>query len=117
MHEGFADLTNITLKTENYVLKCDFIYQNESFLEGNKAKILVQAKLYANKMLTDLSFFIDSCVEVTALNASGIPYSYRFTDSFDYNKAVELDIPIKNQTKSISIKVLGYVNSLNGKKV
>jgi len=48
-------------------------------------------------MLTDLNFFIDSNIEVIALNASNIPYSYRFDDlKLNYNRAVELDIPIKN---------------------
>lgn len=48
-------------------------------------------------MLTDLNFFTDSNIEVIALNASNIPYSYRFADlKLNYNKAVELDIPIKN---------------------
>ena len=51
---GFADITKLALKRESYKFKCAFVYNQESFLEGSKAQILIQPRLYVNDMPANL---------------------------------------------------------------
>jgi len=41
VHNDFAELTDIDIKGESYEFKCAYLYTEETFLMGNKARILI----------------------------------------------------------------------------
>ena len=43
-------MSEFVLKTEFYDFKCGFLYNSESFLSGNKAKIIIQTRLFINEV-------------------------------------------------------------------
>ena len=49
-HNDFSDMSELVLKTEFYDFKCGFLYNSESFLSGNKAKIIIQTRLFINEV-------------------------------------------------------------------
>ena len=57
-------------------------------------------------------------VSVDARNLEGIPSTYRFVNlQVSHRKEMEIEIPIKNLTKSIDIKVTAQIKLLNGAPV
>ena len=59
VHEDFADLGHVDIKTENYEFNCAYLYHSESFLRGNKAKIIIQPRLFINHLPANLSIVED----------------------------------------------------------
>ena len=41
VHYNFAELTKLDIMTEYYDFKCTYMYNEENFLRGNKAKVII----------------------------------------------------------------------------
>lgn len=78
VHNSFADLTNLKIKTENYEFKCAYLYNEECFLRGNKAKIIIQPRLYINNMAANMKILEDMTVTAVLTNELNIPNTYTF---------------------------------------
>lgn len=46
VNNDYAELGNLEIKEEFYEFKCAYMYNDETFLKGNKAKILLQPRVY-----------------------------------------------------------------------
>lgn len=77
-HEGFAELTNVNLKSENYEFKCAYLYSDESMIMGNKAKMVIQPRLYVNQRPANLDIITEQKVKAITTNNEGITQTYLF---------------------------------------
>ena len=73
VHDGFADMGKLNLKSESYDFKCAFIYQEENFLIGHNAKILLQPRLYINNVPSNLNVLNNTVVSAILTNHENIP--------------------------------------------
>lgn len=80
MHDGFAEISEITLSTEEYEFKGTYIYNQESFLQGSKAKVLVHTSLSLNGVASTMTLIQDQVIKVTVKNHQDIPTIIEFRD-------------------------------------
>ena len=80
--------------SENYVFKCAYIYNEESFLRGNKAKIIIQPKLFINSIEANFRALEEISVTAIVTNELSIPNTYSFKNcQFTHKQELELEIP------------------------
>ena len=97
---------------EDYRLEVGYIYGSESFIVGNKAKIILHPRLYlqANSMKVDLGLVKDVKITVDMENNQGIKNTLEFDDvKFSSSKDYVLEVPIQSYIKRIDIAVTGVV--------
>lgn len=117
VHDNFADLSTLSIYSEEYELKCAYLYTDESFLLGNVAKILIQPRLYVNMVATSLKVLQNTVVNVVVSNYEQIAQNFRFTDlEFTHKGELVVEIPIKSQISSIYITVTASVEKNDKKK-
>ena len=72
VHGSFAELSYINLIKEEYEFRCTYLYNEESFLRGNKAKIIIHSMIYSNK-----SVKYQMNIYLGWLNACNSKYNYQ----------------------------------------
>jgi len=116
IHNDFAELADIQLKGENFEFKCAYIYNFESFLMGNKAKILVQPRLFLNQQPVSMDVMTDCSAVVMTMNQDGIPSKSTFEKlKFSSAQDLELEFPIPAKLAKIAIQVKGQITPINKK--
>ena len=115
VNENFAELANLEIKKENYEFKCAYLYNEESFLRGNKAKILIQPRLYVNGIVATLKLLKEPVITVTVFNELGIPNNFTFKEcEFKHTHEIEIELPIQNLVSRVLIRVNGWVSKMSG---
>ena len=117
VHGEFAELGSIDIKTEQYEFRCAYLYSEESFLPGQKAKLVLQPRLYINSVPAGLNVVSDALVTVTVRNDQDIPATSTFKDpKLSHREDLEIEVPLASQPKNISITFTGELTLLSGKK-
>jgi len=110
MHKGFSSLADLQLLEEQYDFKCSYLYNKESFLMGNKAKILVQPRIYINKMAASVGIIKKPTITVTTMTTSDLPSTTLYDNlKFDHKEEVEIEVPIPANLKEVRISVGGQI--------
>ena len=108
--DDFAELSTITIQQESYEFKCSYIYNHESFLMGNKAKIIVQPRLYVNNTPASLDLVQDTKITVTTYNEEDNPTVTHFSNKkLTHKSDLELDFPIPGKLQRIQVRVTGQI--------
>jgi hypothetical protein len=118
IHDNFASLSKISVNGENYSFKCSYLYSRESIIMGNKARILVQPRLYVNQENANLEIITDRNITVTTINDTDIPSTVEFDKSkFSVEEETVLEIPVPAKLKRININVTGKIKKIDGNNV
>ena len=110
--EGYCESIEVDVPVEDYRLEVGYIYGSESFIVGNKAKIILHPRLYlqANSMKVDLGLVKDVKITVDMENNQGIKNTLEFDNvKFSSSKDYVLEVPIQSYIKRIDIAVAGVV--------
>lgn len=88
---GFASLHKIRVPTEEYEFKLNYIYDKENFLVGNKAKVLLQARLELNGLPATMAIVKETVITVNITNHQGINSSFDLRNiEWNYKREYEL---------------------------
>lgn len=68
VHNDYAELETINLKTEQYKFTCSFLYNHESMVMGNKAKVLIHPLLTLNDRPISTKLITKCVVKATVFN-------------------------------------------------
>lgn len=64
-------------------------------MRGNKAKVVIQPRLYVNNLPTSLKILQDTIITAVLTNELNIPTTYTFKNLvFDLKEEVEIEIPV-----------------------
>ena len=114
VHNDFAELTDLQLKEESFEFKCAYIYNYETFLMGNQAKILVQPRLFLNNQPVDLEVMKECSAVVTTVNEDGVPSKTPFDKlKFSATQDFELEFSVPAKLRQISVEVTGKITPIN----
>jgi len=114
VHNDFAELTDIQLKQETFEFKCAYIYNYETFLMGNQAKILVQPRLFLNSQPVGLEVMKECSAVVTTVNEDGVPSKTPFDKlKFSATQDLELEFSVPAKLRQISVEVTGKITPIN----
>ena len=112
-HIDFCCYTKIDTVEEDYELKGFFIYNNESFIVGNKVKILVRPYLYNNDKICSFNELKETKIIILSKkieNENSIPSNTIINNvklSYDNEYCFEYTIPPK--LKSLTFQLIGEV--------
>lgn len=91
------------------------MYDEQSFIRGSNAKVIVQPKLFVNNVPVNLSNINDPRISVLIINSNNVLSTISYNDiKLSHKEDFEIEIPIQQLIKSISIKFQGEVKKLNG---
>ncbi|EGR27080.1 hypothetical protein IMG5_201970 [Ichthyophthirius multifiliis] len=118
VHEDYAELIqNFYIQSEEYAFKCTYMYNQEQFLQGNKAIISIQPVLEINNVVCNPEIIEEQIVKVHVLNYQNIPNTFEFKDiKFDHKKQLEISFPVQSILKSVKIECEGIITKMDQKK-
>ena len=112
-HIDFCCYTKIDNIEEDYELKGFFIYNNESFIVGNKVKILVRPYLYHNDKICSLNELKKAKIIILSTkkeNENEIPSNTIINNvKLSYNNEYCFEYTIPPKLKSLTFKLIGEV--------
>ena len=115
VHQGFADLSSLRILREVYEFRAAYLYNQEAFLRGNKARIVLQPRLYINGLPTNLKVLEDFQVNVTLFNELGIPSNLQFRNlRLTHLEDLELEVPVQNLVSRLTVQVSARIKKLDG---
>jgi len=114
--DDFAELINVTVPAEEYKLNVSYVYHEENFLVGSKAKVILQARLFNLHSPITLKALKESRISVSIINHQNISSNFDVSPvEWDHRNEYVLEIPIQAYLKSIDIAVTGKVGTYEGK--
>jgi len=94
------------MKQEQLDFKCAYIYQEESFLMGNQAKIIVQPRLYVNGQPSSFEILKDFSAQVITKTDENVPTTHHFEDlKPTLDKDIILQFPIPPRLMNVEVVV------------
>ncbi|KRW99096.1 hypothetical protein PPERSA_07349 [Pseudocohnilembus persalinus] len=115
VHNNFAELNNITTLPEQYQFQASYLYHPETFLRANKAKIIIQPRLFINEIPCNMKLIENAEITAVLINEQNIPNTYSFKNpKLSAQEDIEIEIPVQNLINTISIKFDGKIKKLNG---
>ena len=110
VHNDYAELSNIELKAESFEFKCAYIYNYESLLMGNKAKLLVQPRLFLNQQPIGLDIIKECNAVVTLVNDDNIPLRVSFDKlKLSASEELELEFSVPAKVRDITVDVTAKI--------
>jgi len=102
----FAELRDVTLKTESYNFGCSFLYNHESMIMGNKASVILHPVVTLNTRPIGVDVINKVKITATTYNEQNMPTNNEFKDKiFAKNEDLQIDFPIPAKLKKVEIKV------------
>ena len=106
VNNDYAELVSIQLKPQTFKFQCSYIYNYESFLMGNKAKVLLQPKLFLNQEPIGLDVIQECNATVTTVNNDNIPSQIDFKKlKLVSAEELELEFPVPAKLTKINIEI------------
>ena len=100
-----------------YDFDVGYIYGPESFIVGNKSKIILHPRLTINNHNVSVKLLKKVTITTTLLNNMGLKNIFSDKNiEFNCHEDYTLEFPVHSYTKEILIQVEGEINLLNGKK-
>jgi hypothetical protein len=81
---GFAEVVNVTVPAEQYKLNVSYLYHEENFLVGTKAKVLLQARLFNQNNPVTIKALKESRATITLLNHQNISSTFETAIDWDH---------------------------------
>ena len=119
VHQSLADTLYVNVPMESYEFKVGYIYGSESFISGNKAKIVLHPRLKISNTDSEVSLKLlkKARVRVELVNNLNIKNSLDFDGvAFSNSEDYLLEFPIQSYTKFISISVDADISLYSGKE-
>ncbi|KAL4437870.1 hypothetical protein ABPG74_001041 [Tetrahymena malaccensis] len=117
VHNDFSEIESFTVLTEYFNFECTYMYNQESFLQGNKSKVIIHPTLSVNGLPADMNVIEDQLIKVNIKNHQDIPTAIEFKDfKFSNKEDIQIEIPIQSVVKSIEIECTGVINKMDGTK-
>ena len=114
VHNDYAELSNIQLKAESFEFKCAYIYNYESLLMGNKAKVLVQPRLFLNQQPIGLDIIKECNAVVTLVNDDNIPLRVSFDKlKLSASEELELEFAVPAKVREITVDVTAKITPIH----
>eukprot|EP00331_Platyophrya_macrostoma_P031109 CAMPEP_0176438502 /NCGR_PEP_ID=MMETSP0127-20121128/19324_1 /TAXON_ID=938130 /ORGANISM="Platyophrya macrostoma, Strain WH" /LENGTH=1497 /DNA_ID=CAMNT_0017822469 /DNA_START=43 /DNA_END=4532 /DNA_ORIENTATION=+ len=111
----FAELTQFTVRAESYSFRCAYIYNHETLLMGNKAKIIIQPRLFVNGTIpVNIGLLKDVKVTTTTVNDLGVPnVSLLENITLDHCKDIEVEFPVPAKLTQLYFEIKASIDSMN----
>lgn len=112
---GFAETIQVVVPAESYLFTVSYIYHQENFLVGTKAKVILQAKLTNNGNPVTLKALKESSISVLIVNHLNIESSFEVSAvEWDHRNEYVLEIPVQSYLLSVNITVKTKVEPYSG---
>ena len=108
VHENFAEITDLSIPEEIYSLKGAFIFNHESLIMGNTAKILFRPFLNVNDKKTAVENMENCKINLLITKTEGesnIPISISF-EKLTINRKEEIEIEFQVPPKLVSLNLV-----------
>ncbi|EAS03079.2 hypothetical protein TTHERM_00444610 (macronuclear) [Tetrahymena thermophila SB210] len=113
--DKFAQLTSLTHLNENYKFSCNYIYNQESFIFGNKVQLILQPSLTINQEIADVSILKGTEISIVTITTDDVPQTTRISKKTlqnDQDIVIEFILPAK--TKQVNIELNTKLDTMNG---
>lgn len=112
---GFAEAITVNVPAEQYQLSVSYVYHEENFLVGTKARVLLQARLFCQGCPVTLKALRESRVTVSLLNHQNISSSFDTSIEWDHRNEFVLEVPVQTYLRNVSLRVTAKVDTYAGK--
>ncbi len=111
---GYAEQLFVNINSEQFNFTCDYLYHSESFIVGNKARIVLHPTLKLNEKTTSLSRLQKVSITVAAINNQNIS-STQVIDNvvFRDNEDYVVEYPVKAYLKALKVSIDGEIELIN----
>jgi hypothetical protein len=111
---SYAEQLFINIQSEQFRFACDYLYHSESFIVGNKARIVLHPALKLNEETTSLSRLQKVSITVAAVNnqnisSTQVSENVVFRDNEDY----VVEYPVKAYLKALRVSIDGEIELIN----
>jgi hypothetical protein len=117
--DGYSERFSVSVPSESYSLNIAYIYNNENFIVGSIAKVLLHPRLslrFNENMDVSLKLLQKVKIMVTLINSLGIRSTIDVDNiEFKENEDYLLEFPIHSYTKDIEISVSAKITKYNKK--
>ena len=107
--DGYCEMISVSVPQESYNFRVGYIYGSESFIVGNKTKIILHPRLTLgsnNNVKMNLELLEDVKITVDMVNNQNIKSSLDFDNvKFSNYEDYVLEVPIQSYLKQIRINV------------
>ncbi|KAL4493494.1 hypothetical protein ABPG72_007502 [Tetrahymena utriculariae] len=113
--DKFAQLASLTHLSENYRFSCNYIYNQESFIFGNKVQLILQPSLTINQEIADVSLLKSTEISIVTITTDDVPQTTRVSKKTlqnDQDIVVEFILPAK--TKQVNVELNTKLDTMNG---
>ena len=114
VHDDYAELVDVSLRAENFTFICGYIYNSESFLTGNRARVLVQPRLFLNNNLIGINIITECSATVICTDYDQIPRRSYFDElRLSTDEEIELDFIVPAKLEQIKIIVTAKITPIS----
>lgn len=111
---GYAEQLYVNINREQFIFTCDYLYHSESFIVGNKARIILHPTLKLNEKTTSLSRLQKVSITISAVNNQNISSTQVIeTVFFRDNEDYVIQYPVKAYLKAVRVVIDGEVELIN----
>jgi hypothetical protein len=104
----------VLIQSEGYSFECEYLYHTETFIVGNKAKVIIHPVLKLNGDHASPSRIRNLSINVSSINNQNISSSQLYENvTFKHNEDYVLEYPIKAYIKNFKIEVNGEIELIN----
>lgn len=97
-----------------FTFECDYLYHSESFIVGNKAKIILRPILKLNDTRANLSRLQNVSISISSVNNQNITSNQIINNViFSNNEDYVVEYPIKAYIKSFSLAIKAEVELID----
>lgn len=113
-YRDYAEIIWVDIANENYTFNIDYIYHSESFVVGNKAKIILHPTLKLLEENVSLERMKNITIKVMTNNNQDIVSTVVLENvKFVSNQDYVVEMPIKSYIKSFAVIVEAEISKLN----
>jgi hypothetical protein len=114
VYNNYAECISVNVNSEQFIFTCDYLYHSESFIVGNKARIILHPTLKLNDKLTTLARLQKVSITISSTNNQDI-LSTQVIDNvvFKDNEDYVVEFPVKAYIKALRLAIKGEVELIN----
>ncbi|KAL4445666.1 hypothetical protein ABPG74_006217 [Tetrahymena malaccensis] len=113
--DKFAQLTSLTHLSENYQFSCNYIYNQESFIFGNKVQLILQPSLTINQEIADISLLKGTEISIVTITTDDVPQTTRVSKkTLQNDQDIVVDFILPAKTKQVNIELNTKLDTMNG---
>jgi hypothetical protein len=115
MHGDFADIVPVTVPSEAYAFLTSLIFNEESLVPGNVAKLIIHPKLIFNGRACTIKYVKNNKVLINSTNDAGIKSQTVYNDvNFSYENDTVINYLVPPKLKQIEVVCQGTITLVDG---